>query len=335
MKKRWNNIFIHDKVMSEWIYRGINMVMYVLDIFNWILLSCARLKYRRRAGSKYYFSICAIFKDESLSLKEWIEYHKLVGVEHFYLYNNFSTDNSKDILQHYINEGLVTLVDWEVMPPAQSAAYNDFKKKFWTETQWVAFIDLDEYICLKYDTNLKDWFSKYENYPSLVVYWKMFGSSGLIEHDKSRLIIEQYFIAWDRYSDIGKPIFNTRFEAVETTLKYIHTLPAKVSLCGFSFTVPPINEFKKFIKYKSNRIGFFRGIGDFSIQINHYATKSYLEYFCTRRKRGDVNAFANNSSVLAYKYTQEFSVKPDYTIYRFLPFLKVRMEKNIKNYFES
>ena len=96
-----------------------------------------------------------------------------------------------------------------------------------------------------------------------------------------------------------------------------------------------INEFKKFIKYKSNRIGFFRGIGDFSIQINHYATKSYLEYFCTRRKRGDVNAFANNTSVLAYKYTQEFSVKPDYTIYRFLPFLKVRIEKNIKNYFES
>ena len=334
MIKRWNNIFIHDKVMSEWIYRGINMVMYVLDIFNWILLSCARLKCRREGG-KYYFSICAIFKDESLSLKEWIEYHKLVGVEHFYLYNNFSTDNSKSILQQYINEGIVTLVDWDVAPPAQSAAYNDFKKKFWNETQWVAFIDLDEYICLKYDTNLKDWFSKYENYPSLVVYWKMFGSSGLIEHDKSRLIIEQYFIAWDRYSDIGKPIFNTRFEAVETTLKYIHTLPAKVSLFGLTFTVPPINEFKKFIKYKSNRIGFFRGIGDFSIQINHYATKSYLEYFCTRRKRGDVNAFANNTSVLAYKYTQEFSVKPDYTIYRFLPFLKVRMEKNIKNYFDS
>lgn len=106
------------------------------------------------AGGKYYFSICAIFKDESLSLKELVEYHKLIGVEHFYLYNNFSTDNSESILQQYINEGIVTLVDWDVAPPAQSAAYNDFKKKFWNETQWVAFIDLDEYICLKHDTNL-------------------------------------------------------------------------------------------------------------------------------------------------------------------------------------
>lgn len=297
--------------------------------------SFVRTSQNEFVGGKYYFSICAIFKDESLSIKEWIEYHKLIGVEHFYLYNNKSTDSSVSILQEYVEEGIVTLIDWNVMPPVQAAAYNDFKKKFWTETQWVAFIDLDEYICLKYDTKIKDWFSKYENYPSLVVYWKMFGSSGLIEHDKSRLITEQYFIAWDRYSDIGKPIFNTRFKAAETTLKYIYTLPANVSVLGHDFSVPPINEFRKFIKYKSNPIGFFRDIDDFTIQINHYATKSYLEYFCTRRKRGDVNAFANNTSVLAYQYTQEFSVKPDYTIYRFLPFLKVRMDKNITNYFDK
>lgn len=56
-------------------------------------------------GAKYYFSICAIFKDESLSIKEWIEYHKLIGVEHFYLYNNNSTDSSVSILQEYVEEG--------------------------------------------------------------------------------------------------------------------------------------------------------------------------------------------------------------------------------------
>mgnify|MGYP000030303549 FL=1 len=333
--KRWNKVFIHDKIMSEWIYRVINLVMYVLDLYHWLLLSIIRLKTPREEKRKYYFSICAIFKDESLSLKEWIEYHKLIGVEHFYLYDNNSTDSSLLILKQYVDEGIVTLIDWKVMPPAQTAAYNDFKKNFWTETQWVAFIDLDEYICLKYETQIKEWFSKYENYPSLVVYWKMFGSSGLIEHDNSRLITEQYFVAWDKFSDIGKPIFNTRFEAIETTLKYIHSLPAKLSICGHDFAVPPINEFRKFIKYKSNRVGIFKSISDFTIQINHYATKSYLEYFCTRRKRGDVNAFANNTSIKAYKYTQEFAVKPDYTIYRFLPFLKVRMDDTITNYFDD
>lgn len=96
MIKRWNKVFIHDKVMPEWIYRSINLIMYILDIFYWMLLSCARVK--TNSGG-YYFSICAIFKDESLSIKEWIEYHKLIGVEHFYLYNNKSKDSSVSILQ--------------------------------------------------------------------------------------------------------------------------------------------------------------------------------------------------------------------------------------------
>ena len=56
--------------------------------------SFVRTSKSKFGGGKYYFSICAIFKDESLSIKEWIEYHKLIGVEHFYLYNNNSTDSS-------------------------------------------------------------------------------------------------------------------------------------------------------------------------------------------------------------------------------------------------
>lgn len=39
-----------------------------------------------------YLSIGAIFKDEAPYLAEWIEFHRLVGVEHFFLYDNLSTD---------------------------------------------------------------------------------------------------------------------------------------------------------------------------------------------------------------------------------------------------
>ena len=37
---------------------------------------------------KYNVAICAIFKNEEPYIKEWIEFHKIVGVDHFYLYNN-------------------------------------------------------------------------------------------------------------------------------------------------------------------------------------------------------------------------------------------------------
>ena len=41
----------------------------------------------------YDLAVVAIFKDEGRYLREWLDYHLLAGVEHFYLYNNDSADN--------------------------------------------------------------------------------------------------------------------------------------------------------------------------------------------------------------------------------------------------
>ena len=46
-----------------------------------------------------YFSICMNFKDEAIYLKDWVEYHLSIGVDHFYLYNNESSDNFLEILK--------------------------------------------------------------------------------------------------------------------------------------------------------------------------------------------------------------------------------------------
>lgn len=333
--KRWNKFFIHDRILPAYMRAVISAVMYVFDLWWRLLLVVARAKYKWQ-DKKYYLSICAIFKDESLVMKEWVEFHRLVGVDHIYLYNNNSTDNSCEILKPYIDEGFVTLVDWPMPPPSQAQAYNDFKHKFWDETNWVAFIDLDEFICPRRAFNVKDLLEKYRSYPSLLVYWRMFGSSGRIEHDKDKLLTEQYTIAWDKYNDVGKCFFNTRFKSVPTTIKHIHELPAEVNLFGKKFSIPSINESKHFVKYHCHRMGCFWKEDDFTMQINHYVTKAYDEYFVTRRKRGDVNGFANNTSIKAYFYGQEFSIKPDYTINKYLPFLKIRMANGkIKNYFDN
>src|SRR5579883_479648 len=61
---------------------------------------------------KYNLSIVAIFRNEKPYLREWIEYHRLVGVDHFYLYNNKSSDGSLEVLSPFIARGIVTLIDW-------------------------------------------------------------------------------------------------------------------------------------------------------------------------------------------------------------------------------
>ena len=42
---------------------------------------------------RYDLTIAAVFQNEAPYLKEWIEFHKLVGVEHFLLVDNESTDH--------------------------------------------------------------------------------------------------------------------------------------------------------------------------------------------------------------------------------------------------
>ena len=57
-------------------------------------------------------AVCAIFREEAPFLDEWIAFHVGVGATHFYLYNNFSTDNYKQVLEPWIARGTVTLIDW-------------------------------------------------------------------------------------------------------------------------------------------------------------------------------------------------------------------------------
>jgi hypothetical protein len=74
--------------------------------------------------SKHYLSVCAIFRDEGPYLREWIEFHRLQGVEHFYLYDNLSTDDGPEILAPYVETGIVTLRGWGHQP-GQLLAYFD------------------------------------------------------------------------------------------------------------------------------------------------------------------------------------------------------------------
>ena len=61
--------------------------------------------------------ICGIFRDEADYLAEWIEFHHLMGVSHFHLYQNRSTDNWEEVVEPYVQAGLVTIVPWPQEPP--------------------------------------------------------------------------------------------------------------------------------------------------------------------------------------------------------------------------
>ena len=67
-----------------------------------------------------YLSICAIYRNEGEYLREWIEFHRLVGVERCYLYDNLSTDSHREVLAPYVEQGIVAASGW----PHTSALYS-------------------------------------------------------------------------------------------------------------------------------------------------------------------------------------------------------------------
>jgi hypothetical protein len=58
------------------------------------IANAIRLRERRNSlGFEHNLAVCAIFRDEAPFLDEWIRFHIGVGATHFYLYNNFSSDD--------------------------------------------------------------------------------------------------------------------------------------------------------------------------------------------------------------------------------------------------
>lgn len=163
-----------------------------------------------RANSSYRFSICAIFKDEAPWLKEWIEYHRLLGASHFYLYNNDSTDRYLEVLQPYIKKGIVELIEWSSSDPKraiygiddsapwqafQIGAYRDcVRKRAYGKAKWVACIDIDEFIVptqgvRSFTQLLKQ--KEAEGVGSLQLNWRVFGTSHVLKMEENELLIEK------------------------------------------------------------------------------------------------------------------------------------------------
>lgn len=238
---------------------------------------------RKVQRKKYTVSICAIFKNESTYFKEWIEYHKIVGVQHFYLYNNFSQDNYFSILKPYIESGDVTLIEWPY-EQGQISAYNDCIQRFKSESNWIGFIDLDEFVVPIDNDNIYDFLKQFEkNRGSVMIYWRLFGSSGKIERNTSGLVSEEFTVCWRKHTNIGKCFYNTAYDFVPQFKKNVvlhHRMWTKYK--GKNF--PPVNCFNRVCLEEGKDLAK----GDhFPIQINHYFTKSLMEWD-EKQQKGDV-----------------------------------------------
>jgi hypothetical protein len=140
--------------------------------------------------SRAYLSVFAIYYNEADYLREWIEFHKLVGFERFYLYNNLSTDHHRDVLAPYIADGTVVHREWPV-EPAQMAGYRDAIERYRDDTHWLGCFDIDEFLFSPTGERISDVLRGFEEFPGVGVNEITFGTSGHATRQPG-LTIENY-----------------------------------------------------------------------------------------------------------------------------------------------
>lgn len=137
-----------------------------------------------------HVSICAVFRDEAPYLLEWLAYHFMIGVGHFYLYDNNSSDGGAALLMASPFSSRITLIDWP-KTPGQLSAYQHYCDYFGDQPGWTAFIDLDEFLVPLDGGSLGQTLEKYQHFAGILVQWLMFGPSGF-EEPPAGLVIENY-----------------------------------------------------------------------------------------------------------------------------------------------
>ncbi len=133
----------------------------------------------------YELGIISQFRNEASYLAEWVSYHRLGGVEHFWLYDDGSEDDWRSVLALHLAEGVVEILPLPehhaVGVPTnvkQPSTFRDGLRRASGLAKWVAIIDVDEFLLPMTAATVPDCLDRHFSTASGIwVNWLMFGTN--------------------------------------------------------------------------------------------------------------------------------------------------------------
>ncbi len=245
-------------------------------MFLYYLKLLRNYKKDEKLNFPYYLSVVLIVKNASRYIEEWINYHRIVGVEKFYIYDNESNDNLREVLKPYIKSGIVEYFYW-AGKKQQDIVYNDALKRLRLTSKYVAFIDDDEFIVPMNGKTIRNVLEELDlkaPEAGLVVSWWSYGSRETENTTINDLVIE-------------------RFKFHEKITKETKSAVKSIVNPRLAFRADYVHIFryiKNFYSVDENKNICLKGLGNSNnvhkIRINHYHTKS-LDEFLKKKSRGD------------------------------------------------
>jgi hypothetical protein len=226
-------------------------------------------------ASQNNFIVCAVFKNESHILSEWIQHYLIRGVDHIYLVNDHSTDNFLPILEKYNTK--ITLFHNDIVTKdvgRQTMIYEKYFRPILHTSKWAAILDLDEFLYSPTNTSFSTILQNHDGYSQIKVDWLHFGSNG---HELQPISVVAGFTQRANF---------TRSESY-----YSHkTLFKTADLLAFSIHEHSVNGSTFHLAYSDANPP--------ALVINHYNLQSREFYFNVKATRGDCDNWFDHNKLL-------------------------------------
>lgn len=141
------------------------------------------------------FAVVSIMKHEDRYIKEWVEYYRKLGVNHFYVFNN---DDENETGQEQVFNSLNDLAHSDIHlfdcrgraklagMGYQAGIYKWTYDTFGEDYDWMLFLDADEFLNLNGKT-LQEWMSENRHtfaYTSVIKFnWMYYGDCGHVKYE--------------------------------------------------------------------------------------------------------------------------------------------------------
>jgi len=215
-------------------------------------------------------TLCAFIKKENSYIDEWVMHHMNIGVDKFILYDN--NDGKEDfpmtelVSRLVMNKTIHIEYKRNTKLDLHAERMNMYKS---CDTDWMMFLDIDEFLVLHKFDNVNDWLSKdkFKDSHNIIVSIKSFDDNDIlycVNNHNVRQRFKRICFKSNRFNHKVKPIIRCNVDFYDIIPNGLVGKNIKTSYCdGKQYN----------INYIHPRIEVFD-----EIEIDAYPTKSLEEY---------------------------------------------------------
>lgn len=135
-------------------------------------------------------ALCCIGRGENLYAVEFVEWYKKLGFSKIFIYdNNFGDEEHfEDVLDDYIKDGFVEIMNFRDKVKAQMQAYNDCYARHKNDYVWFLYVDFDEFLVLPQHGSIKDFVKDFPNdCQTILINWLIMTDNNQIHYEPKPL----------------------------------------------------------------------------------------------------------------------------------------------------